>query len=377
MKNSTAHLLYGDSENNADLYYATNFLVPDPVYFLQVKNKKYIFLNDLEVDRGRSEADVDEVISITDLTEKVRKIKKGKSFTMMDLLEFFLKEKKVSELVIPHNFPAYSAQKLKEKKFKIQFQSDPFWPTRVIKTQQEKENIKIALKHTGNAIKKAYEVLSECEIKKKNLYWKGKPLSSERLRGVIDLYLLENGCLAQHTIVAGGEQGVDPHNRGDAALYANQAIVMDVFPRHIASRYYADMSRTVVKGKASPELKKQWQAVKYAQEWAMDHMKAGVNGRTIHEGILDIFEKKGFKTGNINGRMQGFFHGTGHGLGLDIHEAPRVSKVDHILKEGTVVTVEPGLYYSGIGGVRIEDVVYITKNGCEILSKCPKILEIE
>ena len=137
------------------------------------------------------------------------------------------------------------------------------------------------------------------------------------------------------------------------------------------------MSRTIVKGKASPELKKQWKAVKDAQEWAIDHLKAGVNGRTIHEGILERFEKQGFKTGNINGRMQGFFHGTGHGLGLDIHEAPRVSKMDHILKEGTVVTVEPGLYYAGVGGVRIEDVVYITRTGCEVLSKCPKILEIE
>ncbi|MBF0492252.1 MAG: aminopeptidase P family protein [Deltaproteobacteria bacterium] len=377
MKKSSALLLYGDSENNADLYYATKFLVPDPVYFVQIKNKKYLFLNDLEVDRGRSESQVDEVVSISELTEKLKKVKKAKAFPLLELLEFFLKEKGVSAITIPHNFPAYSAQKLKNKKFKLQFQADPFWPTRVIKNQEEKKNIKLALKHTANAIKRAYAILAECGIKKNLLYYKGKKLGSEGLRSLIDLYLFEQGCLAQQTIVAGGEQGVDPHNRGDALLHAHESIVMDVFPRHIASRYYADMSRTVVKGKASPQLKKQWQAVKEAQEWTMAHLKAGVNGRKIHEGILKLFEKKGFKSGNINGRMQGFFHGTGHGLGLDIHEAPRISKFDHTLKEGTVVTVEPGLYYSGVGGVRIEDVVYITKDGCEILSSCPKILEIE
>ncbi len=375
MKN-TAEMIVSDSESDANLYYATKFVVPDPVYFFKIRGKKYLLLNDLEVDRGRKEAKVDSVLSLTEWDHKTRK-KMGEKISMVDIASTFLKEKKVRLLILPHNFPAYIASELQKRKFKVKFRSQPFWKQRLLKSKKEKEAIRENLKHTGNAIRKAYEVLKKSKIKNGKIIYEGKILSSETLRQIIDLYLMEHGCLAQNTIVAGGQHAVDPHDRGSGPLAAHQGIVMDVFPRSLQSHYYADMSRSVVKGKASPEYKKIWQAVKYAQEKAFDMIRPGVNGQKIHEWILSYFESKGFKSGLIKGRMQGFFHGTGHGLGLDIHEAPRVSKVPEILKEGMVVTVEPGLYYSKIGGVRIEDVVYVTKNACEILSSRPKILEIE
>jgi len=375
MKNA-AEMIVADSESDANLYYATKFVVPDPVYFFQIRGKKYLMLNDLEVDRGRKEAEVDSVLSLSEWSEKARK-KMGPKISMVDVASLFLKEKKVKSLILPQNFPAYIAAELQKRKFKLEFRPQPFWKERLLKTKKEKEAIRESLKHTGNAIRNAYRFLASCKIQKGKIIHQGKPLTSEKLRQVIDLYLMENGCLAQNTIVAGGEQAVDPHNRGSGPLAAHRGIVMDVFPKSMRTHYYADMTRTVLKGKASPEYKKIWQTVKYAQEKAFDMVKPGVSGQKIHDWILDHFESKGFKSGLIRGRMQGFFHGTGHGLGLDIHEAPRVSKTPEILKEGMVVTVEPGLYYSGIGGVRIEDVVYVTRNGCEILSSCPKILEIE
>jgi len=159
-------------------------------------------------------------------------------------------------------------------------------------------------------------------------------------------------------------------------LYANQSIIMDIFPRDSQSRYFADLTRTVVRGKASPKLKKMFEAVKEGQQIAFKSIRDGTDGSMIHTAIQNRFEALGFKTGVQNGRMQGFFHGTGHGLGLEIHEPPRISLGKDILKTGQVVTVEPGLYYEDAGGIRLEDDVVVTKTGCFNLTRLPKILEL-
>jgi Xaa-Pro aminopeptidase len=176
--------------------------------------------------------------------------------------------------------------------------------------------------------------------------------------------------------VAGGEQACDPHNEGNGPLPAHRSIIFDVFPRSASSRYFADMSRTVVRGTPGAELKKLYQTVQDAQEEAITKIKDGADGMKIHRGICDRFEKAGYKTGLINGRMQGYFHGTGHGVGLDIHEAPRISRTGSLLQEGHVVTVEPGLYYPGLGAVRIEDMVLVTADGCRNLTNFPKQFEL-
>ena len=151
---------------------------------------------------------------------------------------------------------------------------------------------------------------------------------------------------------------------------------MDGFPRHATSRYFADITRTVVKGAASAKVRKMFDAVKAGQEIAFRMITDGVDGSAVHKAIMDSFEALGFKTGEQGGRMQGFFHGTGHGVGLEIHEPPRVGSQPDILRAGMVVTVEPGLYYLDAGGIRIEDMVVVRPNGCEVLTKAPKVLEV-
>ena len=151
---------------------------------------------------------------------------------------------------------------------------------------------------------------------------------------------------------------------------------MDIFPRSEKTLYYADFTRTVVRGKASPRLKKMYAAVKEGQEIAFKMIRHGMTSKKVHETIRARFTQLGFKTGVRDGRMQGFFHSTGHGLGLDIHEPPRIGPGDDILKVGQVVTVEPGLYYKGVGGVRLEDVVVVTKTGCRNLTKFSRFLEV-
>ncbi|MBI2120109.1 MAG: aminopeptidase P family protein, partial [Parcubacteria group bacterium] len=205
---------------------------------------------------------------------------------------------------------------------------------------------------------------------------KGKRLTSEMVKEVINVKLMEAGSIAAHTIVSCGTQCVDPHHQGSGPLLACESIIMDVFPRSSRSRYFADMSRTAVRGKASEKLKRMYRAVKEGQDIAFRQIRDGADGMKIHEAIVKYFETCGFRTGEIGGRMQGFFHGTGQGVGLDIHEPPRISRGRDILRAGQVVTVEPGLYYLDAGGVRIEDMVLVTKTGYKNLTRFPKVLEI-
>ncbi|MDO8494054.1 MAG: M24 family metallopeptidase, partial [Deltaproteobacteria bacterium] len=178
-------------------------------------------------------------------------------------------------------------------------------------------------------------------------------------------------------IIAGGEQGCDPHCIGSGPLKPHEAIIVDIFPRSDQSRFFGDATRTFCKGKATPELKRQYIAVKTAQEMAIKMIRASANGKKIYQAVVKFFEKTGYLTQVINGVKQGFIHGVGHGIGLQIHEEPvRINKSDFILKKGNVLTVEPGLYYLKTGGVRIEDIVYVTTSGCEVFPSYPKNLEI-
>ncbi len=180
--------------------------------------------------------------------------------------------------------------------------------------------------------------------------WKGKTLTSELLRAEIDSAVLRAGGVPTGTIVAGGDQACDPHERGHGPLYADSLIILDVFPRDAKTGYFGDMTRTVLRGRASEAQRKLWETVKAGQALALKRVKAGVDGMTIHKAIQEFFASRGFTTGVRNGRRVGFFHGTGHGLGLEIHEHPRLQKV--VLKDRQVLTVEPGLYYPGVGGAR-------------------------
>ncbi len=374
-KTPDTRLIIAASEQDANLYWATQFLAPDPIIYIQHRRKKYLILNDLEADRGRKEASVDHVLRFSELEREIGR-RNGRPRGYLEVVAHFLKKKGVKRVAVPYDFPLAYGLSLKQKKIQPHVMPDPFYPERLIKTRKEKAAIKKTLSHVSASIQAAYRVLRESKVKKNRIYWHNKVLTSEILKGVINGHLMENNCLGKHTIVAGGNQGVDPHCEGSGPLPANKPIIMDVFPKSMDSQYYGDMTRTVVKGQATDALRRQWQTVKVAQEHGIKMVRGGVDAKGIHQWIMNYFEAQGYHTGIKNGRMQGFFHGTGHGLGIDIHEAPRVSTVSQKLKPGNVITIEPGLYYSGVGGVRLEDVVYVTKGGRELLSRCPKILEI-
>lgn len=368
-------LIISASERDANLYYATKFIAPDSFVFMQIGKKKIMLMSELEVDRARKQAEVDLVESTSRLARDYHK-RHGKRATFLELISDYLRQKKVTELTVPEDFPIFCADRLRQAGFTLTPKREPFFEERSIKTPAEIRAIETALKHTEAACKKAIEVISRSQIRKGKLVFKGKVLTSEEIKRIINVELMERNCVAQHTIIACGIHGVDPHDQGSGPLLANQPIVMDIFPQSTENRYFADLSRTVVRGKASPKLKKMFAAVLEGQQIAFDHAREGADGGEIHQKIQKRFEALGFKTGEMNGRMQGFFHGTGHGVGLEIHEMPRIGGVKDILKAGQIVTVEPGLYYEDSGGVRLEDMILITKTGCRVLNRLPKILEV-
>ena len=375
MKNNEALLILAASERDANLYYATRFIAPDSFVFIRARGRKILLMSDLEVDRARSSATVDQVFSTSRLAAEFNR-RKGRRPSFTELIADFLKGKKIQRLLVPGDFPLVYADLFRKHGFHLTAKPDPFFAERTLKTKTEVRAIEEAQRHTEAACRAACETLARSKIKKGKLYFRGRLLTSEAIKKIVNVTLMERDCVAQHTIIACGIQGIDPHNEGSGPLYANQPIVMDIFPQSVKTRYYADLSRTVVRGRAAPKLKKMYAAVREGQEIAFRSVRHGADGSKIHREIHQYFERLGFHTGERNGRMQGFFHGTGHGVGLEIHELPRISVGRDILKAGQVVTVEPGLYYEDAGGVRLEDMVLVTRTGCRNLTKIPKVLEL-
>jgi Xaa-Pro aminopeptidase len=373
-KEKTTRLIVAASETDPDMLYATRFFAPDPFIFLQRNGKRTLVLSDLEIDRGRKQADADEFVSFNQLEREVQgKSKKAPPYEKV--LSHFLRKRGVRSTIVPASFPLGYAQELAANKIRLRATNGLFWPEREAKSEKEITMIGRALRITETGLKRAIEVLARSTITRgKKLRWSGKTLTSEMLRAEIDSAILRAGGIPTGTIVAGGDQACDPHERGYGPLFADSLIILDVFPRDAKSGYFGDMTRTVLRGRASDEQRKLWETVKAGQALALKRIKAGVDGMTIHKAIQEFFKKRSFPTEVRKGKNVGFFHGTGHGIGLEIHEYPRLQKVT--LKDRQVLTVEPGLYYPGLGGARQEDVVVVTKAGCKILSRFPKKLEI-
>jgi Xaa-Pro aminopeptidase len=368
-------LIVSASERDANLYYATRFLAPDAFVFIQTSTQKVLLMSDLEIDRAKQQATVDLVLSYSAYDKKLKE--QGMTEPKAaDVIKAVLDEVGLTDLLVPTNFGVELADALRERGLRISTRKEPFYPERAIKSPEEVQHVLHTMQATEEALGHAVEVIRAAEIHRGQLYYEGRVLTSEYIKKLINVKLMENDCIAQHTIVACGDDACDPHNEGSGPFRAHEPIVMDVFPKSSKTGYYADISRTVVKGQPSDALRRVYDTVLQGQELGLQMVQAGASGKAIHSAIQDLFERLGYHTGVINERVQGFFHGTGHGVGLEIHEPPRISRVDDTLQPGHVVTVEPGLYYLGIGGVRIEDTVLVTSDGCENLTTFPKYFEL-
>lgn len=370
-------LIVADSERDANMLYAVRMFVPDPFIYLKLNGACYIVLSDLEIDRARKSAPHCTALSLTEYQEKLKKAG-TKRPALAHVIRALLKEHSARKVSVPPNFPHGVARQLRDLKVKVKVCKENCFPARELKTPEEVKKISAALIMAEVGLAEAMQALKRSKIAKNGrLIHNNVPLTAERLRAIIDTAIIQAGGLAIRTIVSCGEQACDPHEHGYGPLKANVPIILDVFPRSQKTGYYGDITRTVVKGRAAERVQKMYHVVAQAQEIAFKQLNDGVAGREIHKSVSHFFKTQGFKTGKHNGRMEGFFHGTGHGVGLDIHESPRIGKNSQdTLRAGHVVTVEPGLYYPGIGGVRLEDMAFLTRKAPKNLTKFEKVLEL-
>jgi Xaa-Pro aminopeptidase len=370
-----ARLIIAASEADANLFYATRFLAPDPFVFLWHNDEKILLMSDLELGRARAQAAVTTVLPLREYEQRA-KASGIDAPRQVDALWELLQERRIRSLLVPGNFPVEYADRLRQRDVTLLVKPEPFFEERLVKSPVEVQAIVRAMRCTEAALDTAIAAIRAAEVRDGVLWWKGEVLSAEAVKRLIARQLLDDNLLAQHTIVSCGEDGCDPHNEGSGPLRAGCSIIIDIFPRDLGSRYFADITRTVVKGNVPEALRRMYAAVTAGQECAFRLIRDGADGEAIHREVQQAMAGHGFQTGEVSGRVQGFFHGTGHGLGLEVHELPRISKVKMTLRAGNVVTVEPGLYYPGIGGVRIEDVVIVTETGYQNLTKYPKQLEV-
>jgi Xaa-Pro aminopeptidase len=369
-------LIVADSERDANMLYATGLFVPDPFIYLNFGRRPVIVLSDLEIDRARKQAQHCHAVSLSAYQQKLRR-DGVKSPRFAHVIREILRENKIRRPIVPDNFPLGLARELKKLGIKLKPRTS-FFPKREIKSADEVRKISAALTMAEVGMAEGMQALRLSKIgRNRQLIYRGLPLTSERLRAVIDCAILQARGMAGNTIVAGGKQGCDPHERGHGRLRANEPIIIDIFPRSQKTGYFGDITRTVVRGRANETVKKLYDTVFQGQKIALQKVRAGTSTAEIHQCVQQFFKQRGYSTGKRNGRMEGFFHGTGHGLGLEVHEAPRMGATSTgNLKAGQVVTVEPGLYYPEIGGVRLEDVAFVTANGAKNLTRFEKVLEI-
>jgi Xaa-Pro aminopeptidase len=362
-------LLYADSSHNADQLYFGHVSVPDAFISFTVGRKKYAVVNALEFGRVKRDSVFDVVLPLEALLQKAKKRYPDRKIATAEVVATLAHEHRIKHFVIPENFPAGLATRLTQLEVNLEVAEGAIFPQREIKSDEAAAAIREGNRCSAAGIGAAETVLRASTVKRGKLHYRGAPLTSERLKVAIEIACIEAGAVSLDTIAAGGDQACDPHHRGSGPLRSNELIIVDVFPRVAATGFYGDMTRTFLKGQASDAQRELVAAVREAQLGALKTIKAGVNGQDVHQQVNDVFTKRGYETKRTDQGSVGFFHGTGHGLGLEVHEPPRINSTQYRLKKGSVVTVEPGLYYPGLGGCRIEDVVQVTTAKPKMLSK--------
>lgn len=365
--------LYASSEVCADLLYAARFRAPDEFAFLLGGDGAALLLSDLEIDRARKTLPG---VRIDSLSEWQRKARERGCPDTAGAMAHWLKRMGVKKVDVPSHFPLGLAVALKNHGIRCRPINGECFPEREIKTADEIRHLRRSTRIACAGVARATEILEAATMaRNKLLKWSGRTLTSEMLRMEMESAVVRAGGEARgDTIVACGEAGCDPHERGQGALRANELIILDIFPRDGVSGYFGDITRTVVKGKASEAQSRLWHLCLEGQRSVLKQCQPGRSGKELQETTRDFFAANGFPTGIADGRWRGFFHGLGHGLGLEVHEWPRVA--DTTLKAGQVLTIEPGIYWPGIGGVRHEDTIQITEKGHRLLGAFPKRLEI-
>ena len=368
---STATVMAGIPATNLSLYRAIRFKVGDPTALLTLPKsdggtERLLIIRDIEMGRAKQHARVDRVHCPADFEPAGGLSGDRETATAQSVAEC-LRARGVTRVRADRSLPLIYAHFIEKAGLTLECDTEMGVLERRSKDSEELAWLREAQRTTEGAMQRACETVARATAAADGtLFHEGAPLTAERLRTIIDVHLLGQGYENPESIVACGAQGADCHDHGHGVLRTGEPVIVDIFPRNRKTLYNGDMTRTVVHGAISPELTRMHAAVVEAKCDAIRAVRAGVTGQSVHEATLAALARHGFAAGQpAEPRVAVISHGTGHGIGLEVHEPPLLAMKGPELVVGDVLTVEPGLYALGIGGIRIEDMVAVTATGCE------------
>jgi Xaa-Pro aminopeptidase len=355
---ANAYVLYASSAD-ANMRYLTRFAAGDPfIFFKQTGARGRIVVSQMEYARAVKESSVDVMTraeaGYLEYVKEEENPWRALARTIAGLVK--------GDVLVPASFPFGLAREL-ESFCRVIIDRGTVESLRAVKTHEEILHIEQAQRAAELAVDRAICIIRSATPRKGVLYYDDAPLTSERLRRTMHALLLEQGCRATDTIISCGSESALPHRKGEGPLLEGEPIVIDLFPEDESSGYFADMSRTVVKGEADGRIIEMYEAVREAKELGISLIRPGVSGAEVHQRVVDYFKERGYESGS-----EGFMHNLGHGVGLEVHELPTVGPGGKPLAVGNVITVEPGLYYRDIGGVRLEDMGAVVSGGFDRLT---------
>ena len=374
-------LLFHADASDPDLLYFSRFNAVDPYLAFTAGRKRIGVIPALEYGRMMKESIFDEVLLQQEIEQDAARgfnLAEGRKPDMCQLVRHLAARYGVREFRVGSRFPAGLFAELQQNGIQITADKDGgLFPERVCKTAAEVESLRKGNRASEAGFQVVTKTLEQSKVRNGELIYEGQVLTSERLREMIHHACLDEGAIALHTIASAGDQVCDNHCVGHGPIRAGELIVVDIFPQRIADRYWGDMTRTYLKGRASDAQRRLVDTVWRAHQLAIGMIKPGVSGGKVHRAVEALFAKEGYVTDRKSAEPKGFFHALGHGVGLEIHEDPYIrGDATFRFRKGMVVTIEPGLYYRGLGGARIEDVVHLVPGGNELLSSAPYEWEI-
>ncbi len=380
MSAQLATMMAGIPAHNMSLYHRIRFLVGDPAVIIEVpedgRRVATLILRDIEMDRARRRVRADRVACPADFTPEGGLSGDRETATAQAAAEL-LRRQGVTYIVADRSLPLIYAQMLTEVGIEVSCDLDMGVATRRAKDGREIEHLAEAQQVTEQVMRRACELVAHATVDHEGwLQHDGRALTAESVRRAIDVWLLELGYTNPGSIVAGGVQGADCHELGSGPLHTGQPVIIDIFPQNQETLYNGDCTRTVVHGDLSEPVQKMHAAVLEAKAAGIGAIRSGVTGQQVHEAVLEVIRHHGYETSlpgaDAPASYCAMVHGTGHGVGLEVHEPPLLDNGGPALVVGDAVTVEPGVYCKAIGGIRVEDMVIVEAEGCRNLNQLPE-----
>lgn len=362
------------------LFHVTQFAVGDPVVFLEIENVGTTCLvRDVELDRALKQVPADRIAVPADFTPEGGLSADREVATAQAAAEC-LRRAGISRVIADRSLPLSFAHVLGGAGIEVACDLDFGVIERRRKSADEIEKLRQAQSVTEEAIEMACRLIARAEAGAGGvLQHDGAPLTSERVHAAINVFLMNRGYSGPKYIVSGGSQGASCHHHGDGPLHTGQPVIVDIFPTSQATHYCGDCTRTVVHGEVPPEIAEMHAAVRAAKAAGCHTIRPGVTGAEVHAATTKELLDRGFHVGfppeDAPLSFTTMHHGTGHGIGLEVHEPPLLDATGIPLLEGDALTVEPGLYRKDLGGVRVEDLVVVTADGFENLNRLPEGLD--